>query len=144
MTVHRVSRSTQSCHRTSSSWEQHTELLSVLHQSFCSFDTVKHHNNKMVMLWLHSTSSQVTFCSSEDAYHGVFIFNNTVRRCHHAQKQIRRYVVYINVQEKNIRISRLVAHSPCKLLQRQNATVFKTRMEKTHMKELRTLKILKW
>lgn len=41
-----------------------------------------------------------------------------------------RYVVYINAQEKNIWISRLVAHPPRKLLQRQNATVFKTRMEK--------------
>jgi len=31
----------------------------------------------MAMLWLRSTSSQVTFCSSEDAYQGIFIFNNT-------------------------------------------------------------------
>lgn len=31
-----------------------------------------------------------------------------------------------------------------KCLQRQNVIVFKTSMEKTHMKELRTLKILKW
>lgn len=41
-------------------------------------------------------------------------------------------------------ICRLVAHPPSKLHQRQNGFVFKTRMAKTHMKELRTLKTLKW
>lgn len=63
----RVSRNTTPCHGTSSGWELHTELLSVLYQSFCSFDTVNI-ITRMATLWLHSTSSQVTFCSSEDAY----------------------------------------------------------------------------
>lgn len=29
------------------------------------------------MLCFHSSPSEVTFCSSEDVYQGLFVFNNT-------------------------------------------------------------------
>lgn len=63
--------------------------------------------------------------------------------------RFRRYVVYIKIQgQKKKNQTHLDQQACCtfplKLLQRQNGIVFKTRIEKTHMKELRTLKILKW
>lgn len=129
-------------------WALDLPQPSRFYQRFCSLDTVNATTMTTLILCFHSTPPQVTFCWLADVDQVILIFNNARLQLITVQ-QVRRYLVYIKIQRgKKAKKSHLDQQACCtfppKLLQRQNAIVFKTRMEKTHMKELRTLKILKW
>lgn len=97
------------------------------------------------MLWLQTTPPK-----SRSTLWKTFIqgwLSPTIPNCSLCQATHRRYIANIKIQgtkPPHLHLQACCTFPPPKLLQRQNVIVFKTRMAKTHMKELRTLKTLKW
>lgn len=105
---------------------------------FCSVNTTAMTTLKS---WFQTTPPK--FQSLEDVSPGMSISSNAQLQPVSVHSQ---NIVNIKIQEIKPQHLHLQARCtfPPKLHQKQNGIVFKTRMAKTHMKELRTLKTLKW